>query len=162
MVQEPGVVALRDGRLMMFCRTDAGRQYVSYSRDRGETWSPLQPGPLASPRSPATVERIPWSGELACVWNDHSGWHRYEPGHRTPLCLSTSRDEGATWTASRVLEGDPEGWYCYTAMLLLEDQMLLAYCAGDENVGRLNRMKVVSLPRTWIDMPATRTMENGP
>jgi hypothetical protein len=31
-VQEPGVVELKDGRLMMFMRTDAGSQYICYSR----------------------------------------------------------------------------------------------------------------------------------
>ena len=35
-VQEPGVVELTDGRLMMFIRTDAGSQYVCHSTDGGD------------------------------------------------------------------------------------------------------------------------------
>ena len=143
-VQEPGVVQLTDGRLMMFCRTDSGSQYVSYSTDQGDTWSTLAPSDLISPLSPATIERIPWSGELLSVWNDHSGEHAYPQGKRTPLCAAISQDEGETWARSGLLEDDPEGWYCYTAMTFLRDRVLLAYCAGHNQVGGLNRLKVVS------------------
>ena len=38
-LQEPGVVELKDGRLMMFCRTHTGYAYISFSGDHGETWS---------------------------------------------------------------------------------------------------------------------------
>jgi hypothetical protein len=54
--QEPGVVELKDGRVMLFCRTDAGSQYVSYSADGGDSWSPLEASAIRSPLSPATIE----------------------------------------------------------------------------------------------------------
>lgn len=149
-VQEPGVVELADGRLMMYCRTDAGSQFVSYSSDDGDTWSELVGSNLASPVSPATIERIPGSGELLCVWNDHSGVHPYPPGKRTPHCVAVSHDEGKTWSRSRVIEPDPDGWYCYTAMTFVKDGVLLAYCAGDPRVGHLNRLKVVFLSKDWL------------
>jgi len=149
-VQEPGVVELTDGRIMMFCRTDGGSQFISYSSDGGDSWSELVGSSLASPVSPATIERIPWSGELLCVWNDHSGVHPFPVGKRTPHCAAVSRDEGKTWSRSRVIEPDPDGWYCYTAMYPLDDRVLLAYCAGDPQVGHLNRLKVVSLSKDWL------------
>jgi sialidase-1 len=145
-VQEPGVVELKDGRLMMYIRTNAGSQYICHSSDGGATWSKAEPSALASPLSPATIERVPWTGDLVCVWNDHSGTHPYPAGRRTPLCLALSKDEGKTWSPSRILEGNPDGWYCYTAITFLEDRMLLAYCAGDKTVGGLNRLKVCSVP----------------
>ena len=61
-VQEPGVVELRDGRLMMYCRSNGGSQYVSHSQDGGETWSPLGPSRIISPLSPASIKRIPQTG----------------------------------------------------------------------------------------------------
>lgn len=152
-LQEPGVVELKDGRLMMYIRTDQGTQYQCFSTDRGQTWSAPAPGPLASPLSPATIERIPWSGELLAVWNDHSGWHAFPAGKRTPLCIATSRDDGRTWSPSRVIEGDPNGWYCYTSMTCIEDRLILSYCAGDPKVGRLSRLKVLALSRDWLDGP---------
>lgn len=149
-LQEPGVVELTDGRLMMFIRTDAGSQYVCHSTDGGDTWSKPRPSELASPLSPASIERIPWTGDLVCVWNDHSGRHPFPAGRRTPLCVTISTDEGQTWGASRVIEADPDGWYCYTAMAFVKDRMLLAYCAGDKKVGGLNRLKVLAISRDWL------------
>jgi hypothetical protein len=149
-IQEPGVVELKDDQLMMFCRTNAGTQYVAYSSDQGNTWSELTPSNLQSPVSPATIERIPWSGELLCVWNDHSGVHPFTAGKRTPHCVAISCDEGQTWSRSRVIEPDPDGWYCYTSMTILTDRVLLTYCAGDSKVGGLNRLKMVSLAKNWL------------
>jgi len=153
MLQEPGVLELKDGRLWMWMRTDQGTQYECFSTDGGEHWSKPGPGPLASPRSPATIERLPWTGDFLCVWNDHSGWHVYPKGKRTPLCVAISRDDGRTWGPSRVIEGDPDGWYCYTSMAFIKDRVLLAYCAGDSKVGGLNRLKVVALTRDWLYPP---------
>ena len=149
-VQEPGVVELKDGRLMMFMRTNAGSQYICHSHDSGETWSKAQPSSLASPLSPASIKRIPWTDNLLCIWNDHSGLHRYPAGRRTPLCVAISKDEGKTWSRSRIIEGDPEGWYCYTAITFVDDQALLAYCAGDRKIGGLNRLKVLAVPKDWF------------
>ena len=150
-LQEPGVAQLKDGRLMMFCRTGGGSQYVGYSSDNGETWSELQPSTLVSPLSPATIERIPWSGDLVCVWNDHSGEHPFPAGKRTPLCLATSSDGGKTWSKSRLIEGNADGWYCYTSMTFVEDGLFLSYCAGDRWVGGLNRLKVLSITRADLE-----------
>ena len=149
-VQEPGVVELKDGRLMMFMRTNAGSQYVCYSQDAGEMWTKPKPSNLASPLSPASIERIPWTGDLLCVWNDHSGTHEYPAGRRTPLCLAISKDEGKTWSTSRIIEGNPDGWYCYTAITFVRNRALLAYCAGDKEIGGLNRLKVLALSRDWL------------
>jgi hypothetical protein len=150
-LQEPGVVELADGRVLMYMRTDLGCQYQAVSEDGGETWSPPAPGPLASPRSPATLRRLPWSGALLAVWNDHSGRHPFPAGKRTPLCAAVSTDEAASWGPSRVLEDDPEGWYCYTSITVVDEAALLTYCAGDSTVGGLNRLKVTRLPRAWLD-----------
>ena len=149
-LQEPLVVELRDGRLMMLCRTDLGSQYRSYSADGGETWSPAEPTDLRSPLSPASVERIPSTGDLLVVWNDHSNVAPSQKGKRTPLCAAISRDEGKTWSKPKVIEDDPDGWYCYTAIEFVGDQVLLAYCAGKGRANGLNTTRVTSLPVSWL------------
>ncbi len=137
LAQEPGVVELRDGRVMMFVRSDAGSQQISHSADGGESWSPLVPSTLLSPTSPATIERIPGSDRLICVWNDHTHIAAELRGKRTPLSLAISDDEGKTWRQSITLFDNPDGWYCYTAIEFSKDAMLLGHCAGDrkENNG---------------------------
>ena len=69
---EEDFVELKDGRPMMWCRTDAGSQYVCFSTDGGETWSAFGPSKIISPYcSPASIERIPKTGDLLLVWNNH-------------------------------------------------------------------------------------------
>ena len=55
--QEPGVVELKDGNILLWIRTNAGCQFMSRSSDRGETWSVPQPSWLRAPCSPASIKR---------------------------------------------------------------------------------------------------------
>lgn len=134
--QEPGLVELRDGRVLMYIRTGAGELYQSHSGDRGLTWTHPAPMGVPSPQSPATIERLPGTDTLAMVWNDHTALPVAERKLRTPLSLALSRDEGQTWSAATVLEPDPQGWYCYTAMDFTGDAMLLHYVAGTQEKGK--------------------------
>jgi len=136
-LQEPGVVELQDHRLLIFCRTDAGSQYLAHSSDGGETWSALQPSNIISPMSPASIERIPATGDLLLIWNNHQNIDPALKGKRTPFNAAISKDEGVTWTNIRTLQDNPHGWYCYSAVEFVDRHVLLAYCAGDrrENNG---------------------------
>ena len=154
MIQEPGVVALADGRLMIFCRTDAGSQYVAYSRDGGVSWSPLRASDIISPLSPASIARIPTTGDLLLVWNNHDAAPAALAGLRTPLTVAISTDEGEHWAHVRNIAVDPHGWYCYTAIAFAEDHVLLAHSAGDrrENNG-LAVLRITRLPVAWLYEP---------
>ncbi|HSI36542.1 MAG TPA: sialidase family protein [Tepidisphaeraceae bacterium] len=135
-LQEPLVVELTDGRIMMLCRTDQGSQFRSYSADAGHTWEPAKPTDLLSPLSPASVTRLPKTGHLLMAWNDHTGIDPKLKGKRTPLTVAISKDDGQTWTNRKTLYADPLGWYCYTAIhLTADDHVLLAHCAGQQAKG---------------------------
>jgi len=134
--QEPGVVELADGSVLMFIRTGAGEQYRSVSTDRGETWSVPKPMGVASPEAPASIERIPGGNTLVMIWNDHSTLPVGARKARTPLSLALSRDEGGSWTKGVVLEPDAKGWYCYTAMEFCGENLFLAYVAGKQEPGK--------------------------
>lgn len=155
MLQEPGVLESRDRGLWMWLRTNAGAQYACESRDAGKSWSLPRPTNLVSPTSPASIKRVPWSGDLLAVWNDHSGSRAPLGEKRSPLVAALSKDEGRTWSPSQVIESDPDGWYCYTSITFVGDETILSYCAGDKRVGGLNRLKVVSLCREWL-YPASK------
>jgi sialidase-1 len=120
--QEPGLVELMNGDILMFIRTTAGVQYFSYSKTKGETWSAVEPGNLKSPCSPASIARIPSTGDLLVVWNDNGVDQK-----RTPLNIAFSRDEGKTWINNKILENDPKGSYCYTAIHFTDKDALLGY-----------------------------------
>ncbi|MCC6145567.1 MAG: exo-alpha-sialidase, partial [Candidatus Hydrogenedentes bacterium] len=153
-LQEPAVVELQDGRLLMLCRTGGGCQYQSWSDDGGDTWLPAEPTDTLSPVSPASIERVPGTGALLLVWNDHSGEYAGLGEKRTPLAVAVSTDEGQSWTSRIILEDNPDGWYCYTAIAFVGDHILLGHCAGDrrENNG-LALTQVLRLPLSHLALP---------
>jgi hypothetical protein len=149
-LQEPGVIELKDGRLMMFMRTDMGCQYRSFSKDGGNTWSPAEPSNIISPVSPASIARIPSTGDLLLVWNDHDGVDEAHKGKRTPFRVAISKDDGESWINKKTLDDDPEGWYCYTAIEFSGGRIILAHCAGDSKIGRLTRTRFTSFDLAWL------------
>ena len=131
--QEPGVLQLPDGRLLMLLRNDSGVLYRSFSDDEGVTWQAATPTDLQTPVSPASFEMLPGTGTLLLVWNDHGGVSEALRGKRTPLTLALSKNNGETWPTRFTLEDNPSGWYCYTAIAFTDTHLLLAYCAGDRD-----------------------------
>ncbi|HRR95164.1 MAG TPA: sialidase family protein, partial [Candidatus Ratteibacteria bacterium] len=127
-LEEPGVIELRDGRILMWIRTNLGCQYYSYSEDFGQTWSEVSPSPLVSPLSPASIKRIPKTGDLLCIYNDHSGKFPYpEFQSRTPLVSAISKDEGKSWQNHFLIEDDQNRGFCYTSILFTNDKIILSY-----------------------------------
>jgi len=149
-LQEPGVVELKDGRILMLLRTNAGCQFRSFSKDGGDTWSPAERSNIISPLSPASVERIPKTGDLLLVWNNHENVDDAHRGKRTPFNAAISRDEGQTWERVKTLEDDPGGWYCYTAIEFVGDRVLLGHCAGRQSTGGLNFTQITVFPVDWL------------
>jgi sialidase-1 len=155
-LQEPGVIELKDGRLMMFCRTHTGHVYRSLSADGGDTWTPAEPYPgVYAPVSVPAIERIPKTGDLLMAWNNHAAiaTNAASPYHgkRTPYNVAISRDEGETWEHIKTLEDDVDGWYCYTAIEFVGDDVLLAHCAGNRpKDGGLAVTQITRFPLAWL------------
>lgn len=148
-LQEPGVVELKDGSILMVIRSNAGVQCYSFSRDRGKTWSEVEKSTLVSPVSPATIERIPGTGDLLAIWNNNLSEDPDRAKLRTPLNASISRDEGKTWENVKTLEDDPDGWYCYIAMEFVGEEVMLGYCAGNRPAG--TGLSVTNLSKVSMD-----------
>jgi hypothetical protein len=155
--QEPGVIELKHGRVMMFIRTQQGSQYLSFSSDGCDTWTEARPSDIHSPLSPASIERIPSTGDLLMVWNDHSAVdesfraNESSGGKRTPLTVAVSRDEGRTWIRKRNLLDDPDGWYCYTAIHFHGPRVVLAFVSGGSGLPHLSRtsMAIIDVKRLY-------------
>jgi len=149
--QEPGVVELPAGGLLMLLRNSSGRFYRSTSGDDGCTWTGAEPVDLYTPVSPASFKVIPGSSVLMLVWNDHESVADELKGKRTPFTLALSRDNGATWQRRVNLEDNPRGWYCYAAIGFTETHALLGYCAGDTSVmPGLSLTRIARLPLSWL------------
>jgi hypothetical protein len=154
---EPEVLELDDGRVLMIVRTQLGEIYTSYSTDRGETWSAAEPWGVRSPEAPATLRRIPATGDLLLIWNPRYDANAGHGGRRTPLVAAISQDEGRTWNAPRILEERSDQQYAYTSVAFVEDRVLLSYYVDDDATARISA-RFRSLPLSWFYEPETKEL----
>ncbi|MSU48299.1 MAG: exo-alpha-sialidase [Opitutus sp.] len=153
---EPGLIELRDGRVMQIIRTQTGYIWRAFSSDDGGTWTEAVPWHIESPESPATLVRAPGAGDWWLVWNPNVAWGDPEKtvlganhgGVRTPLVAAVSRDEGQTWSQSKAVESDPAFTYAYTSVTFHGDRALLSYYHFAQG-GKQLSLKFKSVPLTW-------------
>ena len=153
--QEPGLIELNDGRIMMYIRASGGVQQLSFSEDRGASWSHIEPSSIYSPLSPATIEKVPGTKNWVMVWNNNDGSDTTIKGKRTPLTIAISKDEGKTWANIKNIATDPEGWYCYTALYFTDpSNLILGHCAGNKVHGTgLAVTDLTTLNLDWLVKP---------
>ena len=131
--QEPHVVELKDGRLMMLMRSYSNYVGRAYSTDQGGTWSKgEQVRALHLPphsTSALNVKRIPSTGDLLLLRcaGGPAGPQRW----RTPFVSVISKDESKTWTHERVMMGDPENDYGYPSLTFVDDLAVISYHQRD-------------------------------
>jgi len=140
---EPGVVELRDGRVLMWFRNTLGHIYKSYSEDEGETWSCPESMNVVSPCSPQNIKRNPSTGHLVLVWNNTTSLRR------NPLTMAVSTDEGETWENPRDIEVDERYSYSYPSVTFVKDLVLLTYYVHDEK-DLLLHLKLRTIPVDWL------------
>jgi len=146
---EPEVIELRGGRLLMHFRTQVGHIAVSESADGGESWSEAKHWGVRSPEAPATLRRIPSTGDLLLIWNDTYTGGVDHGGKRTPLTAAVSADEGRTWSFRRNLETDDQHTFAYTSVVFHRGRALLTYYVRDEATGRISS-RFRSVPIGWF------------
>ncbi|EPR71115.1 Sialidase [Cyclobacterium qasimii M12-11B] len=154
--QEPGVVEMDDGRIMMNIRTNQGTQYSSFSLDEGITWSLAKETIIPSPIAPASLARLNGTGDLILAWNNNG---KSGPGYfkskRTPLTVAISRDEGQSWGNIQNIEGSIHASYAYAAIHEVEDHILFGYYVKhDDKPGYDLRIRRMSLKEIYdFDKP---------
>ena len=128
---EPTVVELKDGRVMMWIRTNLGRFWKAYSDDGGIYWRCLEPSNVDASSAPSWLARLA-SGRLALVWNRIKAEDATEvtysgkPGcghennvswYRAELSIAFSEDDGKTWSQPVVIARQPSGQLAYPYFL---------------------------------------------
>ena len=146
---EPEVIELNDGRLMMIIRTQLGYIGKSYSTDAGETWTEMASLGIKAPEAPATIRRVPSTGDLLLIWNHTFIKGVGHGGKRTPLTAAVSSDEGLTWKVVGNLETDPDRTYSYTSATFHGDRLLMSYWESGPKNGQLS-CRFRSLPVSWL------------
>ena len=157
---EPRIAELRDGRLLMFMRTQLGAVFQSESGDGGETWSKPQTTALRAPESMPGLARIPGTDDLFAIWNHGT----YDPefdhcGKRTPLTVAVSRDDGQSWEKVKDIETDPDYEFTNPSYYFTSrDTLVIAYVASKmdnpQPPGQLGRscmpLKAVVADVAWL------------
>jgi len=129
--QEPGLIELKKGKLMVYMRASGGSQFQSFSEDEGLTWTMAESAAIPSPISPASIKRIPKTGDLLLVWNNNgASGPGYFKSKRSPLTIAVSKNEGKSWQKIKNIEDDPDGMFCYTAIHFTKTHVLLGYGVG--------------------------------
>lgn len=150
--QEPGLIEMKDGRIMMYIRASGGYQQMSFSSDRGESWSHIETSNIPSPLSPASIEKIPGSNDWLLVWNNNDGTDPVIKNKRTPLTVAISKNEGKTWENIKNIQDDPDGFYCYIAIHFVDkNNILLGYSAGSQSKKTLlSVIDITLLNKQWL------------
>ncbi len=130
-LQEPFPYQTEEGRIRVFCRTDLGTFYETYSDDDGITWSQAAPNKhFTSPCAPIAIAR---SGKytVAC-FNPIPAYLTRETGapytggdQRNPMILDISEDDGKTFIRQKML--DPRVGVQYPAIFDGGDYILIGY-----------------------------------
>jgi len=159
-VDEPAVVELKDGRVLMMIRSDLGKVFKSLSSDAGLNWSQPEALPLDSPTAPSSIARIPSTHDLLFVWNNSPKGPKHTQD-RFPLAAAISRDEGKTWGKIKNIDATPGFTYAYTSLTFLSPKsLLMTYYSSSNDSGKaqgeleegehLISLKLKILPVQWF------------
>lgn len=122
--QEPALIELKDGRVLMLIRNSLGCVGRAISSDKGVTWTkPELIKELQAPLSPASIIRLKQTGDLLLIWNNNAKG-------RNPLNSAISRDDGETWENIRTVDvNDGPAWpgLAYTSITPVDNKILLTY-----------------------------------
>ncbi len=88
---EPTIVELKSGAVLMYLRTGGGTLWKTVSKDKGETWSEPENTGIAAARSSHSLFRLA-DGRILLT-------HDASPSARTPLAMRVSNDDARTWGA---------------------------------------------------------------
>lgn len=101
---EPAIERLKDGRIWMLFRTQAGFLYESFSSDEGTTWSTARASRFSTSTGPPNIMRY-HDGSLIVCWNNCEMPPRADGigvyGGRDALHIAASDDDGKSWRGFR-------------------------------------------------------------
>ena len=146
---EPEVVELVDGRVMMIIRTQLGFIGKSYSDDGGDTWTEMESLGVKAPEAPATLRRVPSTGDLLLIWNNTFTPGAGHGGKRTPLSTAISKNDGQTWAHVKNLESDSSRTFSYPSLVFWRNRAVMSYWDTGEGSG-LYSCRFRSVPVSWF------------
>ena len=149
--EEPMIIELKDGSLMMIIRVYLKSIYKCHSSDGGATWTkPVSTG-IPAPGSMSTIRRLP-NGDILLIWN----WAPVEkisgPWPRNHISAAISKDDGRNFSYVRHLDGAPDFGGKITmanVTLAADDKVVITYSKSMTKKNAYNwRLQVI--PLAWF------------
>lgn len=144
---ESAVAELRNGDLLLNMRSYHGRnrRAIERSQDGGLTWGPLEfDAALVEPVCQASLVAAAPAGKRG---DGRLLFSNPAATTRTHLTVRFSRDDGRTWSASRVVE---EGPSAYSSLAVLRDGTVgLLFERGSQNP--YERITFAHFPIAWVE-----------
>lgn len=131
--QEPGVIELRDGRVLMWARTTGGYAYRALSDDQGGSWGAFEPiVEFSMPCSPQSMARLPGSGRIIMIYNDRQGVPFASPEffRRSSMSVAVSDDDARSWRRLGLLEPEDSPSNCYCSICFIDGESVFTYYQG--------------------------------
>ncbi len=154
---EPVCLELKDGRILMFIRTQMGSIYRAFSHDFGQSWSEAEPSGVTGPEAPCAIRRIPSTGDILLVWNNNYVPGADHQGARNPLTIAISKDEGYSFTYIKNIEDETVHTYSYPSIAFDGENVLLTYYVSQLKSALIRAasgdtisIKFQSIPLNWI------------
>jgi predicted neuraminidase len=148
---QPSILFHKDGSLQALCRSQNRAILETWSKDNGQSWSPLTPTSLPNNNSGTDGVTLA-DGRQLLVYNHVLPPPGLGKGARSPLNVALSPD-GKTWYAALVLENDTLGQYSYPSVIQSTDGMVhIVY------TWRRKKIKYVTIDPSRLEM---KKIENG-
>lgn len=119
---QPSILIHKDGRLQVLCRSQNRAILMAWSKDKGQTWSPLEKTTLPNNNSGTDAVTLK-DGRQLLVYNHVLPPGTLAKGARTPLNVAVSKD-GVDWYAAAILEDSPISQYSYPSVIQSADGLV--------------------------------------
>jgi len=151
---EPGVIELGGGKILMYIRTNNEYVFSSISNDYGLNWSePEKILSMPSPSAPATMKKIPNKNDILAIWNDSTNANSW--AKRDKLSSAISMDDGSLFSFKKTLEGNSSYSAAYPSVIFDGSNAIITYWIRDdrtidESGTGLIDVKVRVIPIQWF------------
>lgn len=119
---QPSILIHKDGRLQVLCRSQNRAILTAWSKDNGQTWSPLEKTTIPNNNSGTDAVTLK-DGRQLLVYNHVLPPGTLAKGARTPLNVAISKD-GVSWYAAAILEDSPISQYSYPSVIQSADGLV--------------------------------------
>jgi len=145
-------LALGNGKVVLFARTQEGHIWQLRSEDDGKTWSAPRPTELVHPDAPPMIQKLSDGKTLIALHHNRHGGGGFNREDRSELWVSLSKDDGLTWSEPRFLAATST---TLTRPLFGTEQYVLTYSDTLADKGQLH----IFIPHLWRQVLHVRMSE---